>query len=62
MLYGPPTEMSADAESGVSAAVAAWSLVHGFATLWLNGNLERAVPGDPEHAARAVTAFLTIQR
>ena len=62
MLYGPPTEMSADAASGVSAAVAAWSLVHGFATLWLNGNLERAVPGDPEHAARAVTAFLTIQR
>ena len=62
MLYGPPAEMSADATSGVSAAVAAWSLVHGFATLWLNGNLERAVPGDPEQAARAATAFLTIQR
>src|SRR5215212_8150840 len=39
LLYGPPAERTGDAASGVSAAVAAWSLVHGFATLWLNGNL-----------------------
>jgi AcrR family transcriptional regulator len=60
MLYGPPAELTGDGEGGVHAAVAAWSLVHGFATLWLNGNLERAVRGDPEEAARAVTGFLAL--
>jgi AcrR family transcriptional regulator len=62
MLYGPPAEITGDATTGVSGAVAAWSLVHGFATLWLAGNLERAVPGDPEEAARAVTGFLSLRR
>lgn len=62
MLYGPPAAMSGDTVTAVNAAVAAWSLVHGFATLWLNGNLERAVSGDPEDAARAVTEFLSIRR
>ena len=62
MLYGPPADLSGDAVTGVNGAVAAWSLVHGFATLWLSGNLERAVPGDPEDAARAITGFLSIRR
>jgi AcrR family transcriptional regulator len=62
MLYGPPTELTGDAAKGISGAVAAWSLVHGFATLYLTGNLERAVPGDPEAAARAVTGFLSLRR
>jgi len=62
MLYGPPADLSGDAVTGVDGAVAAWSLVHGFATLWLSGNLERAVPGDPEDAARAITGFLSIRR
>ena len=60
-LYGPTTELTGDANSGVLAGVAAWSLMHGFATLWLNGNLDHVVKGDPEDAARAVTRFLTLR-
>ncbi|PZF91572.1 TetR/AcrR family transcriptional regulator [Micromonospora deserti] len=35
-------------------ALAAWSIVHGFATLWLAGALPPEVGGDPRDAARAV--------
>ncbi|MGK5442203.1 TetR/AcrR family transcriptional regulator [Micromonospora sp. URMC 105] len=35
-------------------ALAAWSIVHGFATLWLAGALPRDAGRDPERAARAV--------
>ena len=38
--------------------VAAWSLVHGFATLWLNGALPAALGDDPEAAAREVAGVL----
>ena len=40
------------------AGVAAWSLVHGFATLWLNGALPPALGDDPETAARDVARLL----
>lgn len=40
------------------AGVAAWSLVHGFATLWLNHALPAGLGDDPETAARAVAAIL----
>jgi AcrR family transcriptional regulator len=60
-LYGPTTEITGEAASGALAGVAAWSLVHGFATLWLNGNLDHVVHGDPEDAARAVTRFLDLR-
>jgi AcrR family transcriptional regulator len=40
------------------AGVAAWSLVHGFATLWLNGALPPELGDDPETLARAVAAIL----
>jgi AcrR family transcriptional regulator len=40
------------------AGVAAWSLVHGFATLWLNHALPTTLGHDPETAARAVAAIL----
>jgi hypothetical protein len=40
------------------AGVAAWSLVHGFATLWLNGALPARLGNDPEAAARAVARLL----
>ena len=59
-LYGPAAELAGD-ESGVLAGIAAWSLVHGFATLWLNGNLDHVVEGDPEDVARAITRALTMQ-
>ncbi|MCW3815324.1 TetR/AcrR family transcriptional regulator [Micromonospora sp. DR5-3] len=35
-------------------ALAAWSIVHGFATLWLAGALPASVGPDPEAAARSV--------
>jgi AcrR family transcriptional regulator len=35
-------------------ALAAWSIVHGFATLWLAGALPPHFGADPEAAARAV--------
>jgi AcrR family transcriptional regulator len=40
------------------AGVAAWSLVHGFATLWLNGALPAELGKDPESAARDVARLL----
>jgi AcrR family transcriptional regulator len=36
------------------AGLAAWSIVHGFATLWLAGALPVEVGDDPEAAGRAV--------
>lgn len=38
--------------------VAAWSIVHGLATLWLNGNLPAQLGDDPEEITRAVAAHL----
>jgi hypothetical protein len=38
--------------------LAAWSLVHGFATLWLSGNLPAGLPADPRQAARGVASVL----
>jgi AcrR family transcriptional regulator len=40
------------------AGVAAWCLVHGFATLWLNHALPPGLGDDPQRAARAVAAIL----
>jgi AcrR family transcriptional regulator len=40
------------------AGVAAWSLVHGFATLWLNHALPPGLGDDPQAAARAVAALM----
>ncbi|MFC6886903.1 MULTISPECIES: TetR/AcrR family transcriptional regulator [Actinomadura] len=41
-----------------TAAIAAWSIVHGFAALWLNGNLPPGLPSDPAEAARPVLRCL----
>lgn len=38
--------------------IAAWSLVHGFATLWLNEALPAWLGDDPETAARAAAGLL----
>lgn len=40
------------------AGLAAWSLVHGFATLWLTGGLPPGFGDDPEAEARAVAGIL----
>jgi hypothetical protein len=42
----------------VRAGVAAWSLVHGLATLWLNHNLPPQLGDDPEQIAREVARYL----
>ncbi|MCT2278357.1 TetR/AcrR family transcriptional regulator [Micromonospora chalcea] len=39
-------------------ALAAWSIVHGFATLWLSGALPPRTGDDPEAAARTVIGRL----
>jgi hypothetical protein len=59
-LYGG-VERLPRAQAGTDplvAGVAAWSIVHGFATLWLDGALPPALGADPELAARAVAAQL----
>src|SRR5262249_36232103 len=54
LLYGSgrpdPTELQ--------YGVAAWAIVHGIATLWLNGNLPKALGSDPEAIARVIAAHL----
>jgi AcrR family transcriptional regulator len=39
------------------AGIAAWSIVHGLATLWLNGNLPLDAGRDPVELARAVLRY-----
>jgi AcrR family transcriptional regulator len=40
------------------ASLAAWSLMHGLATLWLSGSLREVPTDDPEELARLVAAVL----
>jgi AcrR family transcriptional regulator len=42
----------------LAAGAAAWSLVHGLATLWLNGNLPAQLGDDPEQITRLVAPYL----
>jgi len=60
MLYGPVSKYpGAGSERQVrEAGVAAWSLVHGLATLYLNGALPPKLGKDPERIARSVAAYL----
>jgi AcrR family transcriptional regulator len=60
MLY-PPAADSAGNRGGTDdlrAAVAAWSLVHGLATLWLDGNLPPQLGDDPAQLTREVARHL----
>jgi AcrR family transcriptional regulator len=58
LLYGPLATGSGSDGPDPRAAVAAWSLVHGLATLWLNGNLPPQLCDDPEQLAREVAGYL----
>lgn len=58
VLYGTGTP---DLEQ-LSEGVAAWALVHGIATLLINGNLPRQLGNDPERIARMVAAHLQTSR
>jgi hypothetical protein len=56
LLYG-----TASPDAGrLAAGAAAWSLVHGLATLWLNGNLPEGLGDDPEEITRLVAPYLSI--
>jgi AcrR family transcriptional regulator len=54
VLYGSGRPDLAEVQYGV----AAWAIVHGIATLWLNGNLPKALGSDPEAIARVIAAHL----
>jgi AcrR family transcriptional regulator len=60
LLYPPAAEAnnSPDDDGDLRAGVAAWSLVHGLATLWLNQNLPPELGDDPEQIAREVAHYL----
>src|ERR1700751_5104373 len=58
LLYG-----TASPDVGqLAAGAAAWSLVHGLATLWLNGNLPEGRGHDPEEITRLVAPHLDVGR
>ncbi|MBA2700756.1 MAG: TetR/AcrR family transcriptional regulator [Chloroflexi bacterium] len=61
MLYRPVDSVAPvgdDARARWIAGVAAWSLVHGLATLWLQGSLRGGPIDDPEALARATARHL----
>ena len=60
LLYPPAAKATTPDDDGgdVPAGVAAWSLVHGLATLWLNHNLPPQLGDDPEQIAREVAHYL----
>jgi AcrR family transcriptional regulator len=60
LLYPPAAEVTNGPDDGddLRAGVAAWSLVHGLATLWLNHNLPPQLGDDPEQITREVAHYL----
>ena len=59
LLYPPAADLAGEpGGDGMAAAIAAWSLVHGLATLWLNRNLPPELGGDPKQLAREVARHL----
>jgi AcrR family transcriptional regulator len=60
LLDPPAAEANNRPDDGgdLRAGVAAWSLVHGLATLWLNQNLPPQLGDDPEQITREVAHYL----
>ena len=56
LLYGTASPTPAQ----LAAGAAAWSLVHGLATLWLNGNLPPQLGTDPEDITRLIAPYLNL--
>jgi AcrR family transcriptional regulator len=56
LLYGTASPTAGQ----LTAGAAAWSLVHGLATLWLNRNLPSQLGSDPEEITRLVAPYLSI--
>lgn len=59
LLYGPAAEEFPN-EDTMRVATAGWAFVHGFASLWINGNLEH-LGDDPIAAARSAATALFSQ-
>ena len=64
VLYGPIRDapIARRDDEVAAAAVAAWSLVHGYATLLLNGNLPESFAHDPEVGARSTASYLFAEK
>jgi AcrR family transcriptional regulator len=56
-LYGGVRSVAPDTDT-VRAGVAAWALVHGLTTLYLDGNLPAELGDDPDAIARDVAGYL----
>ena len=54
MLYGT----SAPTDDELVDGVAAWAIVHGLATLWLDGNVPSRLGSDPAAVARTIATRL----
>ncbi|MGW4404645.1 TetR/AcrR family transcriptional regulator [Nonomuraea sp. NPDC004702] len=54
VLNASAHSLSPSAEHDRTTTVAAWSLAHGFTTLWLSGALPESADGDPEALARSM--------
>jgi AcrR family transcriptional regulator len=61
MLYGPVGSVAPVDDDDLArriAGTAAWALVHGIATLWLQGSLRGGPDDDPENLTRAAAKHL----
>jgi AcrR family transcriptional regulator len=56
-----PDLYHADADQ-LTAGIAAWSIVHGLATLWLDGILPPELGDDPEEVTRLVARHLRVPK
>jgi AcrR family transcriptional regulator len=57
LLYGPAGE-EFPTDDVLHVGIAAWAFVHGFANLWVTGNLQHRLGDDPIAAAAAVAPVL----
>jgi AcrR family transcriptional regulator len=57
LLYGPAGVEFPD-EDALRVGIAGWAFVHGFASLWVTGNLQHRLGDDPIAAAAAVAPAL----
>ena len=57
-LYGARAGAARPSGARLTSGIAAWSLVHGLATLWLNQNLPASLGDDPEEITRLVAVHL----
>jgi hypothetical protein len=58
LLYGPLADGPDPGPDTLRTGVAAWALVHGLATLWLDRNLPPQLSDDPEQLTREVARYL----